>query len=181
MISWASTLKQQWTSHIIAQVVSHQLPKAKWHWGRFSPSTSVSHANYHYTSCSIFINHPVTDAILTLTLNNKKRKKALNSSLVLATLVASCFICKHCFTTLNAGNFSQHSLMSRVEMKVWQLAVFSTQAEVCYIACRQGQILLNCSQTTVLRFYKKERGITFSPFVLEHLKYDLLIFLSWMF
>jgi hypothetical protein len=24
----------------------------KWHWGRFSPSTSVSPANLHYTNCS---------------------------------------------------------------------------------------------------------------------------------
>jgi hypothetical protein len=29
----------------------------KWHWGRFSPSTSVSPANSHSTECSIFIYH----------------------------------------------------------------------------------------------------------------------------
>jgi hypothetical protein len=27
----------------------------KWHWGRFSPSTSVSPANPHFTNCSIII------------------------------------------------------------------------------------------------------------------------------
>jgi hypothetical protein len=27
----------------------------KWHWGRFSPSTSVSPANLHSTDCSTFI------------------------------------------------------------------------------------------------------------------------------
>jgi hypothetical protein len=27
----------------------------KWHWGRFSPSTSVSPANFHSTDCSTFI------------------------------------------------------------------------------------------------------------------------------
>jgi hypothetical protein len=27
----------------------------KWHWGRFSPSTSVSPANSHYTDCSPII------------------------------------------------------------------------------------------------------------------------------
>jgi hypothetical protein len=27
----------------------------KWHWGRFSPSTSVSSANPHFTDCSIII------------------------------------------------------------------------------------------------------------------------------
>jgi hypothetical protein len=31
---------------------------AKWHWGRFSPSTSVSTGNPHTTKCSTFINHP---------------------------------------------------------------------------------------------------------------------------
>jgi hypothetical protein len=45
----------------IAQAVSHWLPTAaarwdlwwtKWSWGRFSPSTSVSPANFHSTNCS---------------------------------------------------------------------------------------------------------------------------------
>jgi hypothetical protein len=53
----------------IAQAVSHWLPTVaargsnpglvmwdlwwtKWHWGRFSPSTSVSPANLHSTNCS---------------------------------------------------------------------------------------------------------------------------------
>jgi hypothetical protein len=54
----------------IAQAVSCRLPTAatrvraqvtwdlwwtKWHWGRFSPSTSVSPANFHSTDCSTFI------------------------------------------------------------------------------------------------------------------------------
>jgi hypothetical protein len=30
----------------------------KWHWGRFSPSTSVSPANPHSTNYSIIIDHP---------------------------------------------------------------------------------------------------------------------------
>jgi hypothetical protein len=37
----------------------------KWHWGKFSPSTSVSPANYHSADCStiiiiiiIIISHP---------------------------------------------------------------------------------------------------------------------------
>jgi hypothetical protein len=31
----------------------------KWHWGRFSPSTSVSSANSHSTDCStLIIYHP---------------------------------------------------------------------------------------------------------------------------
>jgi hypothetical protein len=30
----------------------------KWHWGWFSPSTSVFPANSHSTECSIFIHHP---------------------------------------------------------------------------------------------------------------------------
>jgi hypothetical protein len=29
----------------------------KWHWGKFSPSTSVSPANSHSTKCSILIYH----------------------------------------------------------------------------------------------------------------------------
>jgi hypothetical protein len=35
----------------------------KRHWGRFPPRTSVSPANSHSTNCSVFINHPVTDAM----------------------------------------------------------------------------------------------------------------------
>jgi hypothetical protein len=31
----------------------------KWHWGRFTPSTSVSRANLHPTNCFTFINHPI--------------------------------------------------------------------------------------------------------------------------
>jgi hypothetical protein len=32
----------------------------KWHWGRFSPGTSVSPVNSHYTNCAKFIiYHPV--------------------------------------------------------------------------------------------------------------------------
>jgi hypothetical protein len=27
----------------------------KWHWGRFSPNTSVSPASFHPTDCSTFI------------------------------------------------------------------------------------------------------------------------------
>jgi hypothetical protein len=62
----------------IAQAISRRLPTAaarlraqvrsygtiwdlwwtKWHWGRFSPSTSVSHANSHSTKCSILVYHP---------------------------------------------------------------------------------------------------------------------------
>jgi hypothetical protein len=30
----------------------------KWHWGRFSPTTSASLASSHCINCSIFINHP---------------------------------------------------------------------------------------------------------------------------
>jgi hypothetical protein len=36
----------------------------KWHWDRFSFTTSVSPANSHSTNCSTFINHPLTDAML---------------------------------------------------------------------------------------------------------------------
>jgi hypothetical protein len=58
----------------ITQVVSYQLPTAatrdraqfmwdlwwtKWHWSRFSPSTSVSLANSHSTECfTLIIYHP---------------------------------------------------------------------------------------------------------------------------
>jgi hypothetical protein len=57
----------------IAQVVSRRLPSAavriwsqvmqdlwwtKCNWGRFSPSTSVSPSNSHFTDCSTFIYHP---------------------------------------------------------------------------------------------------------------------------
>jgi hypothetical protein len=35
----------------------------KWHWGRVSPTTSVSPANSHSTNCSIFINDLIIDAI----------------------------------------------------------------------------------------------------------------------
>jgi hypothetical protein len=58
--------------HAIAQVVSRWLPTAagrdssldqvmwdlwwtKWHWRRFSPTTSVSPANLHSTNCSTII------------------------------------------------------------------------------------------------------------------------------
>jgi hypothetical protein len=34
----------------------------KWHWGRFSPSTSFSPASSHSTYCSTFTNHPIIDA-----------------------------------------------------------------------------------------------------------------------
>jgi hypothetical protein len=45
---------------VIAQAVSRRPPTAgllwtKWHWGRFSPSTSVSPANSHSTNCSTII------------------------------------------------------------------------------------------------------------------------------
>jgi hypothetical protein len=44
-------------------------------WGRFSLSTLVSPASSHFMNCSIFINHPVIDAViilmLTTSLNNK--------------------------------------------------------------------------------------------------------------
>jgi hypothetical protein len=58
--------------HAIAQAVSHWLPTVatqvrtevrscekwtKWHWGRFSSSTSVSLANSHSTDCSTLIYH----------------------------------------------------------------------------------------------------------------------------
>jgi hypothetical protein len=70
----------------------------KWHWGRFSSCISVSGASSHYTNCSIFINHPVKDAmVLTLTvpLNNKKRRERKHwlEIYVLTTLVASGMFC----------------------------------------------------------------------------------------
>jgi hypothetical protein len=65
-------IKYQQEGHAIAQVVSHTgfpprrpgfasrqsmwgLWWAKWHWGRFSLSTSVSPANHHSTNFSIII------------------------------------------------------------------------------------------------------------------------------
>jgi hypothetical protein len=48
--------------------------------------TSVSPANSHFTYCSIFINHPVTNAVvlmLTALINSKKVKETnLNISLI---------------------------------------------------------------------------------------------------
>jgi hypothetical protein len=38
----------------------------KWHWSRFSPSTSVSPANFQSTTFSIFTNHPLINAIQSL-------------------------------------------------------------------------------------------------------------------
>jgi hypothetical protein len=32
----------------------------KWHWGKISPSTQVSPANFHSTNCSTLINHPIS-------------------------------------------------------------------------------------------------------------------------
>jgi hypothetical protein len=46
----------------------------KWHWGRFSPSTSVSPANSHSTNCSIFIIYP-TCQVDSVSLHSKKLKK----------------------------------------------------------------------------------------------------------
>jgi hypothetical protein len=42
----------------------------KWHWGRFSPSTPVSPANYHSTDCSIFIDHHIIDDVCSLDSEN---------------------------------------------------------------------------------------------------------------
>jgi hypothetical protein len=59
--------------HVIAHAFSRQLPTMaawvqsqvmwdlwwkKWHWGQFSPSTSVSPASCHSTNCSIPMHHP---------------------------------------------------------------------------------------------------------------------------
>jgi hypothetical protein len=49
-------LQQIAAARVRAQVRScGDLWWTKWHWGRFSPSTSVSPANLHSTDCSIFI------------------------------------------------------------------------------------------------------------------------------
>jgi hypothetical protein len=50
----------------------------EWSLGKFSPSTSVSPANFHSI---IFVNHPIIDAIisiLTASLNNKLKRKFQN-------------------------------------------------------------------------------------------------------
>jgi hypothetical protein len=41
----------------------HDLWWTKWHWGGFSPNALISPANFHSTNGSVFINHPVIDAI----------------------------------------------------------------------------------------------------------------------
>jgi hypothetical protein len=71
--------KTNMTGHPTAQVIScfhhgnlgaipgevmWDLLLTKWHWGSFSPSTSVSTANSHSTNCSNFINQPITNAII---------------------------------------------------------------------------------------------------------------------
>jgi hypothetical protein len=42
----------------------------KWHWGRYSPSTSVSPVIFRSTNCSIFINNPISTK--TTLLKNKQ-------------------------------------------------------------------------------------------------------------
>jgi hypothetical protein len=46
-------------SDLISSHVMWDLPWVKLHWGRLSPSTSVSPANSHSTNCSTFINHRI--------------------------------------------------------------------------------------------------------------------------
>jgi hypothetical protein len=59
----------------------------KWHWGRFSPSTSVSPANPHSTDCSIIIiiyhPGPVADlpSELTVSPHPEKLKKKKSTTL----------------------------------------------------------------------------------------------------
>jgi hypothetical protein len=88
-------------NHAISQAVSRRIPIAavrvpslfwswflwwaKWHWGSFSPSTSVSPANSHSTNCFIFIDHPITNAIITVSIlttsfNNKLELLGLKHS-----------------------------------------------------------------------------------------------------
>jgi hypothetical protein len=38
----------------------------KWHWGRFSPSASVSAATSHSNNCYTFTNHPIMDTIVSI-------------------------------------------------------------------------------------------------------------------
>jgi hypothetical protein len=45
----------------------------KWHWRRFSPSTSISPANSYSTSCSIFY-HPIMQSYTDNIINNLKKK-----------------------------------------------------------------------------------------------------------
>jgi hypothetical protein len=62
----------------------------KWHWGRLSPSTSVSSANYHSTDCSTFViirrwySRPISGRRTKWTQShptprNKKKKKKLSA------------------------------------------------------------------------------------------------------
>jgi hypothetical protein len=62
----------------LTQALSYRLPLSflgqiiwdfwwtKWHWGRFSLSTSVSPDNFHSTTVSIFTNDPIIDAIVSM-------------------------------------------------------------------------------------------------------------------
>jgi hypothetical protein len=54
-----------WLASHLCSILGHviwNLWQTKWHWGRFSPSTSVSPANSHCNS-SIFINISIVDAV----------------------------------------------------------------------------------------------------------------------
>jgi hypothetical protein len=59
------------------------------HWGRFCSSTSISPTNFHSTNCSIFANHSIIEAIisiLTASLHNKHHQSGLQYADISLTL-----------------------------------------------------------------------------------------------
>jgi hypothetical protein len=79
IICWASEVSSR--SNGPGSIPDQVMWQTKWHWGRFSPSVSVSPANFHSTNSSTFVNHLIithhTVSVLTVPLNNqlKKNKK----------------------------------------------------------------------------------------------------------